>query len=133
LGKPGKEKTFKNVWKRSKTFKNIQKLSENIQKLTRNIRKYSKILQVLAQMVLSGCVWSTIGSAVMGNSSFDFAQDLRFAPILGSLNRRFRGFWINSSFCNVCNSLQIQKLRILDNFTPPQKKTLILVQLIGIN
>ena len=30
-------------------------------------------------MVLSGCVWSTMGSAVMGNSSFDFAQDLRFA------------------------------------------------------
>ena len=67
------------IRKRSKTFKNIQKLSENIQKLTRNIRKYSKILQVLAQMVLSGCIRSIIGSAVMGNSSFDFAQDLRFA------------------------------------------------------
>jgi hypothetical protein len=52
------------IRKRSKTFKNIQKLGENIQKLTRNIRKYSKILQVLAQMVLSGCVRSTMGLAL---------------------------------------------------------------------
>jgi len=61
------------IRKYSKTFKNIQKLSENIQKLTRNIRKYSKILKGGAQMVLSGCIRSTMGSAVMGNSSFDFA------------------------------------------------------------
>ena len=43
-----------------------------------------------------------------------------------------REFWVIFFVMFVCNSLQIQKLRILDNFTPP-KKTLILVQLIGIN
>jgi hypothetical protein len=35
---------FENIQKRSKTFKNIQKLGKNIQKLTRNIRKYSNFL-----------------------------------------------------------------------------------------
>jgi hypothetical protein len=29
LGKPGKEKTFKNVQKRSKTFENVQKYSKS--------------------------------------------------------------------------------------------------------
>ncbi len=42
---------FENVQKRSKTFKNIQKLSENIQKLSGNIRKYSNFLQVLAHLI----------------------------------------------------------------------------------
>jgi len=40
LGKPGKKKTFKNVRKYSKIFKNIQILS-------RNVRKYSKIFNKL--------------------------------------------------------------------------------------
>ena len=39
------------IRKRSKTFKNVQKLSENIQKLCRNIQKYSKILKVLAHLI----------------------------------------------------------------------------------
>jgi len=39
---------FENIRKRSKTFKNIQKLSGNIRKLTRNIQKYSKIFKNFA-------------------------------------------------------------------------------------
>jgi len=42
---------FENVRKRSKTFKNIQKLGENIQKLTRNIRKYSNFLHPPAHLI----------------------------------------------------------------------------------
>jgi hypothetical protein len=38
LGRIGREKTFKNVQKYSKTFKNIQILS-------RNVQKYSKIFK----------------------------------------------------------------------------------------
>ena len=39
-------------------------------------------------MVLSGCVRSTMGSAVMGNNSFDFAQDLRFASACANCSKR---------------------------------------------
>jgi len=52
-------------------------------KMNKNQRFLSTFFQVLAQMVLSGCVRPTTGSAMMGNSSFDqaqdIAQDLRFA------------------------------------------------------
>jgi len=42
---------FENIRKRSKTFKNIQKLNGNIQKLTRNIQKYSNFLQGGAHLI----------------------------------------------------------------------------------
>jgi len=43
LGKIGKKKTFKNVRKRSKIFKNIQNLSRNVQKYSKIFEKIQRI------------------------------------------------------------------------------------------
>jgi hypothetical protein len=53
LGKAGKEKTFKNIRKRSKTFKNIQILSGNVQKY---LKIYKNVQLLSTHFCVSG-IW----------------------------------------------------------------------------
>ncbi len=68
--KPNAQVLKQNVRKRLKTFENIRKRSKigvKRLKIFENIRLF---WDPPAQMVLSGCVRSAMGSAVKGNSSF---------------------------------------------------------------
>jgi len=69
--------------------------------------------------MLSGCIKSTIGLAVMGNSSFDssfaqaqdIAQDFRFAPACANLRARSFDFAQDFHFTSACAFGRARPLR----------------------